>query len=96
MPDACEPIPYFGSLGLQEGGGQNTQTDFFVMVNGCTIETHATAPNGGHACSDYAGCAEGAPVRWCSFDAGHTPLPNKAGENSSWMPKEVWAFISQF
>lgn len=59
------------------------------MVNGCTIETHPTAPNGGHVCSDYAGCAEEAPVRWCSFDAGHTPLPNDAGENSSWMPG-IW------
>ena len=96
VPDDCEPIAYFGSLGLQEGGGQNTQTDFFAMANGCTIETHPTAPSGGHLCSDYEGCADGAPVRWCQFDAGHTPLPNDAGESSSFMPEEVWTFLTQF
>jgi poly(3-hydroxybutyrate) depolymerase len=95
-PETCEPIAYFGSLGLQENGGQNTQSDFFAMANGCTIETHPPAPSGGHRCSDYQGCAVGAPVRWCQFDGGHTPLPTDSGESSSFMPEEVWTFISQF
>jgi predicted esterase len=97
LPNGCEPIPYFGSLGLQEsgGGGQLGQTELFAEAAGCTIETFPMAPSGGHLCSDYAGCSERHPVRWCSFDAGHTPLPNDAGQNSSWMPAEVWSFLSQ-
>jgi pimeloyl-ACP methyl ester carboxylesterase len=98
VPASCDPIPYFGSLGLQEsgGGGQMGQTDFFATPAGCTIETLPTAPSGGHMCSDYQGCSDGYPVRWCSFDGPHTPLPNDAGQNSSWMPEDVWAFLSQF
>jgi hypothetical protein len=96
VPTSCEPIAYFGSLGLDENGGQTTQTDYFAMTNGCTVATLAGAPSGGHLCSDYAGCSAGHPVRWCPYDGGHTPSPADAGMSSSWMPAEVWAFFSQF
>ncbi len=99
LPNDCDAIPYLGSLGLQEngnGGGQGGQTDPFATWAGCSIETLPSAPNGGHVCSDYSGCSDGNPVRWCSFDGPHTPLPNDAGQNSSWMPAEVWEFLSQF
>jgi poly(3-hydroxybutyrate) depolymerase len=98
LPSECEPTPYLGSLGTQEnaGNGQSGQTDFFAMAAGCSIETLPTAPGGGHVCTDYTGCSEGNPVRWCSFDAGHTPLPSDAGQSASWMPEEVWAFLSHF
>ncbi len=99
LPNDCDPIPYLGSLGLQEsgnGGGQGGQTDPFATWAGCTIDMLPAAPNGGHVCSDYTGCSDGNPVRWCSFDGPHTPLPNDAGQNSSWMPAEVWEFLSEF
>jgi poly(3-hydroxybutyrate) depolymerase len=95
-PSTCQPIPYLGSLGLAEGNGQNTQTDQFAKWNGCTITTLPRAPTGGHVCTDYTGCPAADPVRWCSYDGGHTPSPNDAGQSSSWMPKEVWAFVSKF
>jgi pimeloyl-ACP methyl ester carboxylesterase len=99
LPTTCPPIAYFGSLGLQESsgkGGQGTQTDFFATASGCTVEALPGAPSGGHVCTDYAGCSAGHPVRWCSYDGGHTPAPNDSGKNSSWMPEEVWTFLSQF
>ena len=96
-PSTCQPVAYLGSLGLSEGGNsQKTQTDQFAKWNGCTIETLPTAPSGGHVCTDYKGCPAGYPVRWCSYDGGHTPSPNDAGKNTSWMPSEVWPFLSQF
>jgi len=97
-PTACQPVPYLGSLGLSDIGGnsQKTQTDQFAKWNGCTIETLPTAPTGGHICTNYKGCPAGYPVRWCSYDGGHTPSPNDAGKSSSWMPSEVWPFLSQF
>ena len=45
-PTMCQPIAYMGSLGLQEGNGQNTQTDQFARFNGCTITTLPRAPTG--------------------------------------------------
>jgi hypothetical protein len=95
-PTTCQPIAYMGSLGLQEGNGQNTQTDQFAKFNGCMITTLPRAPTGGHVCTDYMGCPAGKPVRWCSYDGGHTPSPTDAGKSASWMPSEVWPFLSQF
>jgi len=95
-PTSCQPIPYMGSLGLQEGNGQNTQTDQFAKFNGCTITTLPRAPTGGHVCTNYTGCPTAKPVRWCSYDGGHTPSPTDAGKSASWMPAEVWPFLSQF
>lgn len=95
-PTTCDPIAYLGSLGLQENGGQTTQTDKFAKWAGCTIETLPKAPTGGHLCSDYQGCSAGHPVRWCPYDGGHTPSPSDAGQGTSWMPKEAWKFVTQF
>jgi poly(3-hydroxybutyrate) depolymerase len=97
-PTTCQPVPYLGSLGLSDisGNSQKTQTDQFAKWNGCTIETLPTAPSGGHVCTNYKGCPAGYPVRWCSYDGGHTPSPTDAGQSTSWMPSEVWPFFQQF
>jgi poly(3-hydroxybutyrate) depolymerase len=98
MPTSCAPIPYLGSLGLTDimPNSQETQTDPFAKWNGCTIENLPTAPKGSHVCTNYKGCPDGKPVRWCSYDGGHTPSPNDSGKSSSWMPSEVWPFFTQF
>lgn len=97
-PASCQPVAFMSSLGQQESGGagQTSNSDFFAEQNGCTVETLAKAPRGGHACSDYKDCSAGHPTRWCDYDGGHTPSPNDAGQNMSWMPQEVWTFLSQF
>jgi poly(3-hydroxybutyrate) depolymerase len=95
-PSGCQPIAYFGSGGTQENVTQTTQTDPFATWNGCTIETFAAAPTGGHSCNDYKNCSAGHPVRWCPFGGPHMPDPADSGETTSWMPSEVWSFLSQF
>jgi poly(3-hydroxybutyrate) depolymerase len=97
-PTTCQPIPYLGSLGLSDvaGNSQATQTDPFARWDGCTIDSLPTAPTGGHVCTSYKGCMAGDPVIWCSFDGPHTASPTDAGQSSSWMPAEVWPFLSQF
>jgi poly(3-hydroxybutyrate) depolymerase len=96
-PTSCDPIAYLGSGGTQESGGsQAGQSDKFAKWDGCTVTTFPNPPAGGHVCSDYTGCSAGHPVRWCLFDAGHMPDPKDSGKSSSWMPSEVWTFLSQF
>jgi hypothetical protein len=95
MPQSCEPIPFFSALGT-DGSGQDMSSDYFAMTNGCTVESLPLAPTGGHACTNYEDCNPGFPTRWCDYDAGHTPAPTDAGENQSWVPQEVWSFVSQF
>ena len=95
-PSQCQAIAYFGSGGKQENVTQTTQSDQFAKWDGCTIETFAPAPSGGHACNDYKNCSAGHPVRWCPYDGPHTPSPTDSGKTMSWMPSEVWPFFSQF
>lgn len=96
-PTSCKAVAYLGSLGLGESGNsQKTQTDQFAKWNGCTIENLPTAAKGTHVCTNYNGCPALAPVRWCSYDGGHTSAPTDSGQGTSWMPKEVWAFVSNF
>lgn len=95
MPQSCEPIPFFSALGT-DGSGQGMSSDYFAEVNGCTVEPLPEAPSGGHACTNYEDCDEGFPTRWCDYDAGHLPDPRDAGQNSSWVPGEVWNFIKDY
>jgi pimeloyl-ACP methyl ester carboxylesterase len=95
MPQSCEPIPFFSALGT-DGSGQGMSSDYFAEVNGCTVEPLPEAPSGGHACTNYDGCDEGFPTRWCDYDAGHLPDPRDAGQSSSWVPGEVWSFITEY
>jgi hypothetical protein len=95
MPKTCQPIPFLSSLG-HDGSGQGMSSDFFATTNGCAVHSLPAAPTGGHACSDYKGCSANNPTRWCAYDGGHTPSPTDSGQNESWMPGEVWAFVKQF
>lgn len=95
-PSSCKPVAYFGSGGLQENVTQTTQSDPFAKWNGCTVATLPTAKSGSHVCTSYTGCPDATPVRWCSFDGPHTPSPSDSGQGMSWMPQEVWTFLSQF
>ena len=96
LSTTCQPIPYFASLGSQEAGGQTSTADAFAKTNGCTIQTLAKPTTGSHVCSMYPDCSAGHPVRWCPFDGGHTPSPRDSGQSMTWMPKEVWSFLSQY
>jgi poly(3-hydroxybutyrate) depolymerase len=97
-PTTCQPIPYLGSLGLSDvsGNSQATQTDPFAKWNGCTVTTMPLAPTGSHVCTNYTGCPAADPVIFCSFDGPHTASPTDSGKSTSWMPSEVWPFLSQF
>ena len=87
------PVAYLGSLGTAEGNGQNTQTDQFAKANGCTIDTLPRAETGKHVCTPYAGCKEGFPVTWCSYDGGHGFQDTDTGSATTWVPQAVWQFL---
>ena len=87
------PVAYWGSLGTDEGNGQNTQTDQFAKANGCTIDTLPRATTGSHVCTPYKGCKDGFPVTWCSYDGGHGFQDTDTGSNATWVPAAVWEFL---
>lgn len=94
LPQTCKPIPFFSALGT-DGSGQGMSSDYFAKVNGCTVESLPMAPTGGHTCTNYKNCMPGYPTRWCDYDAGHTPSAVDQGQTKSWVPQEVWTFLTQ-
>ena len=96
------PIAFFAAHGISDSvldiSRGRTLRDHFVSVNGCTSQNppEPTAGSGAHICTSYLGCGAGHPVRWCPFDADHTPSPTDRGQNTTWVPQEVWNFFSQF
>lgn len=94
------PIAFFSSHGVNDAtitySSGVALRDSFVSINGCTAQSPASAPSGGHACTTYSGCSSGHPVEWCAFSGDHTPRPVDSGQTTSWMPARVWAFFTQF
>ena len=101
LSGACtgtSPIAYYGATGGKDTGysGGQAAAKHFAEVNGCAAQTLPTVPGGGHTCISFTGCSAGHPVRWCPFDEGHTPSPKDSGSSTTWQPKEVWTFLTQF
>lgn len=94
------PIAYWAAhgvsddvLGVETG---RTMRDRFVSANGCTPQTPPAPGPGAHVCTAYGDCAEGHPVTWCEFDGGHMWNPIDTGQTSTWIPSQVWSFITGF
>jgi hypothetical protein len=77
-----DPIAFWQMHGLTDGtlgfDGSLALRDRFVKNNGCTAQNPPSPPrpppylvDGGHICTDYAGCMPGKPVRWCAHQSGH-------------------------
>jgi poly(3-hydroxybutyrate) depolymerase len=85
-----QPIAYWASHGTKDttipiANGEAAR-DVFVTRNGCNETGAVTGTPAG--CVNYAGCTDGHPTTWCTFDGVHEPPPF-AGQ-------AIWAFFSQF
>lgn len=96
-----KPVAYFHAHGTRDGvlnydnmGMPLAQN--FAKANGCTWATPTKVTNGAHVCTNLAGCTDGYPLEFCSFNGDHTPFPDNGQAQGSWGPAEAWKFISQF
>jgi len=96
---SSKPVAYYASHGTSDsvlpysGGVSMAQT--WAAADGCTAQT-PTQATGTHVCTNYAGCAAGYPVEFCSFVGDHTPDPKDSGQSTSWEYQNVWTYLSQF
>ena len=95
-----KPVAYFASHGTHDsvlnysngvGLAQN-----FAKANSCTWATPTQVNSGQHVCTDEKGCADGYPVKFCSFNGDHTPDPDNGQSGNSWVYQDVWNFFNQF
>lgn len=107
-----KPVAYFGEHGTRDsvlcydGGSTGCQVNIngggvglaqsYASVNGCNWATPTKVTSGAHVCTNIAGCDDGYPVRFCSFNGDHTPFPDNGQAQGSWGPQEAWTFLSQF
>jgi len=93
------PVPYFGAHGISDNVLNISQgralRDKFLGLNGCQSANAREPSNGsGQWIKTEYQCRAGYPVTYIAFDDGHTATPRNGG--AQWMPREVWAFFSQF
>jgi poly(3-hydroxybutyrate) depolymerase len=107
--DLFEHIGYMGVSGVSDGTIPLSAGKACALThatdNTCTLPAEVPTVAAGsmqHQCYDYAGCATGYPVKMCSFDGGHITAPYDGGTGSdysyanTWVPAEIWRFITQF
>jgi poly(3-hydroxybutyrate) depolymerase len=93
-----KPLAYMGVHGLKDGtcpiaAGRQSR-DRFVSNNSCmTPNPVPEAKSGGNYVTYDYKCPSNYPVRWITFDGGHTYPPNDTG---TWVHGKTWEFISQF
>jgi poly(3-hydroxybutyrate) depolymerase len=93
-------IAYFATHGINDSvlniSQGRTLRNRFVTNNSCTAQNppEPSSGSGTHICTSYQNCSAGHPVRWCAFDGDHTPNQTDRGQSTSWIPGEVWNFIS--
>ncbi len=96
---ASLPVAYYASHGTQDSvlsySGGVSIAETWASVDGCVVATPTQAAST-HICTNFAGCATGYPVEFCSFVGPHTAFPDSGSEATSWGPAEVWKFLSQF
>ena len=106
--DGSQPVAYLGITGMSDPLCTPTMgrgcRDTFVEANGCEVPASVPEWTSGqnHVCYSYEGCDDGYPVRWCTGNFTHkaapcdTCCPDCDDGATTWAPREVWDFFSQF
>ncbi len=106
--DKKQPIAYMQVTGTNDGtcpwvnndaqkrGGKYCLLNH-VESNGCNTSTNIQiATSGKHVVTEFSGCKDGYPVKFCSFQGGHVCNAKDPGSNIDWIPVETWEFFKRF
>ncbi|MBN1578461.1 MAG: hypothetical protein JW913_18005 [Chitinispirillaceae bacterium] len=99
------PIGYYQTTGTSDGmcpwdnGGRGGKycLQGHIQDNGCTLpSTIPLATGNKHVSTEFSGCKDGYPVKFGSFQGGHTLSSSDPGSNTNWIPVETWEFFKRF
>jgi poly(3-hydroxybutyrate) depolymerase len=103
------PIAYVQVTGTGDGtcpwvsGGSTTNGGKYclqqhIQDNVCTstIADAKLATSGTHVVTEFKGCKDGYPVKFCSHNGGHECNKTDQGSNVDWIPVEFWEFFKRF
>jgi poly(3-hydroxybutyrate) depolymerase len=103
--DKKEPIAYYQTTGTSDGtcpwdnGGRGGKYCLLnhIQSNGCTNpSTIPLATSGKHVSTEFTGCKDGYPVKFGSFQGGHSGTATDQGSNVNWIAQETWEFFMRF
>ena len=82
--------------GLKQGGKYCLMQH--AEDNGCTttLTEVKIATSGTHVVTEFKGCMDGYPVKFCSHNGGHECNKTDQGSNVDWIPVEFWEFFKRF
>lgn len=106
--NAHEPIAYMQTTGKDDNlcswvnsdaarqGGKYCVLQH-IEDNGCTVPDNIPLANtNNHISTEFDGCQEGYPVKFCSFLGGHQGTASDGGSSENWIAKETWEFFMRF
>ena len=108
-PNQHVPIAYVQTTGTKDGtcpwvqGSSTTNGGKYclqqhIQDNVCTstIADAKLATSGTHVVTEFKGCMDGYPVKFCSHNGGHECNKKDDGSNVDWIPVEFWEFFKRF
>jgi poly(3-hydroxybutyrate) depolymerase len=105
-PNQHIPLAYVQTTGTQDGtcpwvqGGTNGGKYCLLQHatdNGCNTNiTIQLANSGKHVVTEFTGCKDGYPVKFCSHNGGHECNKTDQGSSVDWIPVEFWEFFKRF
>jgi poly(3-hydroxybutyrate) depolymerase len=108
-PNQHIPLAYVQTTGTGDGtcpwvqGSSTTNGGKYCLLqhaqdNGCTstIADVKLATSGTHVVTEFKGCQDGYPVKFCSHNGGHECNKTDQGSNVDWIPVEFWEFFKRF
>jgi poly(3-hydroxybutyrate) depolymerase len=103
-----EPIAYYQTTGTTDitcpwvNSDANKEGGKYCVLqhaedNGCnTNMTIKLATSGKHEVTEFTGCKEGYPVKFGSFQGGHSGTATDGGSSENWIATETWEFFMRF
>jgi poly(3-hydroxybutyrate) depolymerase len=103
-----DPIAYYQTTGTSDGTCPWVNSDAqkrggkycllqHIEDNGCTVpSTIPTATGSTHVSTEFTGCKAGYPVKFGSFNGGHSDSNTDPGTSGNWIYKETWEFFMRF
>lgn len=107
-PNQHIPLAYVQTTGTADGtcpwvqGSSTTNGGKFCLLqhakdNGCNANmTIQLATSGKHVVTEFTGCMDGYPVKFCSHNGGHECNKTDQGSSVDWIPVEFWEFLKRF
>ena len=95
-PRAPRTVPVPGSTPMRTSLAGNIACLTIFRTTGVRYRLLSRLQPAPHVPTEFSGCKDGYPARFCSFVGGHQCTASDPGSSTNWIPGETWTFLKQF